>query len=933
MKLSVRLILLLIATTLIQGAFGQDVLLLRGALKDTETQKKLDNCQVTVFKNGQQFDVYDTGGSGKYEFRLELGYNYDIKFSRVDYVSKIVRIDTRNIPEEDKAGGFQMDLPGMLFTMQEGYNTDIMKEPVGKVAFSPQTNSMEYDEPYANNMKAKIEAELKRLKSLEDGKDKMIEDFNKLVKEGDQRMIEKKYKDAMDKFTEALKIFPQDAAAKQKYDAAKAAYDAELALAADNAKYDKLLVEGEAAIKSKKWDEAKKKYTEAKDLKPKEKTPKEKLYEIEQLMAGAEKQGEYDALMTEANKMFSNKDYALCIDKYRAASALFPSISEPKDQIVKAQAALDGMLADEAKKKQLEQRYNDLMALGAKNKGEDKLDAALGNYKEARDLKSEEQQPKDRIKEIEDILAQREKDKSKNDADALANKEKEEIERKFNDLIQQADKLYTEKNWSESKGKYNEALAVKEAQYPHARIASIDEILAAEEAKNSSDALADAARQREEEAKLKEAQLAADKAEQERLAEEARLRRQKEQEEAEAEAKAELLKKNQKSGFKNEADRAREDEVERYYRQSRAWQDSLKYADVRTKAENNEKFSASQKDKSNERIVLNEVQANDKKKELEKVDPRADERLKEQEEIITAKKEELTDINNRGNSYAIRNAGDNERKKEEIKSNEKDFAERAETRNEKSQEDVAAKKEADAALAGNDRNREKLITEMDQKQETYQENTESYESRSSTLRTDATMKIDKQKEDQTNMTFDGEKVREQNELVMEEKKKEAETKSNDSQDAAKVRIEGTVNQIEAQKESSESMSSDANRNNSSLERAEISEKKTQVEIMAIDKEAKAAEDRYQTRKELFDVNTGQQQTEKASPGTEDLPEGVSETSYEVNNKMITERTVKRDNKVDKYLKSVSKTGIYYFKNGKPITKQMWIQETLENESN
>jgi len=84
MKLSVRLILLIIATTLIQSAFGQDELLLRGALKDSETQKKLDNCQVTVFKNGQQFDVYDTGGSGKYEFRLELGYSYDIKFSRVD---------------------------------------------------------------------------------------------------------------------------------------------------------------------------------------------------------------------------------------------------------------------------------------------------------------------------------------------------------------------------------------------------------------------------------------------------------------------------------------------------------------------------------------------------------------------------------------------------------------------------------------------------------------------------------------------------------------------------------------------------------------------------------------------------------------------------------------------------------------------------------
>ena len=160
--------------------------------------------------------------------------------------------------------------------------------------------------------------------------------------------------------------------------------------------------------------------------------------------------------------------------------------------------------------------------------------------------------------------------------------------------------------------------------------------------------------------------------------------------------------------------------------------------------------------------------------------------MKEQEEIITAKKEELTDINNRGNSYAIRNAGDNERKKEETENNAKEYAERADSRNEKSQEEISAKKEADAALAGNDRNRDKLIAEMEQKQATYQENTESYESRNSTLRTDATMKIDKQKEEQTNMTFDGEKVREQNELAMEEKKKEAETKANDSQDAAKV---------------------------------------------------------------------------------------------------------------------------------------------------
>jgi hypothetical protein len=70
---------------------------------------------------------------------------------------------------------------------------------------------------------------------------------------------------------------------------------------------------------------------------------------------------------------------------------------------------------------------------------------------------------------------------------------------------------------------------------------------------------------------------------------------------------------------------------------------------------------------------------------------------------------------------------------------------------------------------------------------------------------------------------------------------------------------------------------------------------------------------------------------KAVPGTESLSEGVTEKSYEVGNKNITERTVKIGNKVDVYHKCVSKYGIAYFKNGKSITKERWIQETLSGE--
>jgi hypothetical protein len=45
--------------------------------------------------------------------------------------------------------------------------------------------------------------------------------------------------------------------------------------------------------------------------------------------------------------------------------------------------------------------------------------------------------------------------------------------------------------------------------------------------------------------------------------------------------------------------------------------------------------------------------------------------------------------------------------------------------------------------------------------------------------------------------------------------------------------------------------------------------------------------------------------------------------------MVIERTVKRGNKVDIFRKVISKTGTYYFKNGRSITEAQWKRETLD----
>ncbi|NNE54820.1 MAG: hypothetical protein HKN32_02275, partial [Flavobacteriales bacterium] len=99
-----------------------------------------------------------------------------------------------------------------------------------------------------------------------------------------------------------------------------------------------------------------------------------------------------------------------------------------------------------------------------------------------------------------------------------------------------------------------------------------------------------------------------------------------------------------------------------------------------------------------------------------------------------------------------------------------------------------------------------------------------------------------------------------------------------------------------------------------------------------EKEREASNQRYDKRKELFDKDHGQKKhvDDYILPeGAEDLPEGISENSYQLNEGRMTviERTVKIGNRVQHYRKVISKTGTYYFKNDRSITEQIWKSET------
>lgn len=1052
--------LLAVVTTF---SFGQnEILNLKGSLKDEASGKKLDGVQIQIFKNGTQFDVVDAGASAKFDFELPLGFSYDIKFTRQGFGTKILRFDTRNIPPEDRVNGFGLDLTMELFTIEEGFNTDILKEPIGKAGFDSQENNIAFDFGYTETMQAKIEAERKRLADLKKDADKFKKEYDKLMAEGDGKMGEKKYQDAMAKFDGALKLFPKDVPAKQKYDEAKAKFDAENAAASADAQYNKLLADGDANLKAKKWEDARKNFTDASKLKPSEKLPKERLYDIDLLV-------KYDKLVKDADTRFGSKDYAVSIEKYKESiTALANSTYESKatfekyskDQITKAQAALDELLAGENKKKELQKKYDDLIAAANKDfdaktyegalksykeasalisteaypkqriseiekiladlaaqKSKDaaaeaerlrlekqyadlitaadksfglqKYDDALVSYRSASDLKKTEQYPKDKIAEIEKIKADLLAQKSKAEQEAALAAERERIEKKYKEAIGFADKNFADKNYDAAIVKYNEAKSIKpdeaypkdqlaeierlkkaaadaqananavaaaenerlkidreynalileadalfkeakqkdeakllsakevydkasklkdQEKYPKAQITNIDVLI--ERLKKEQNDLADDEAKRKEQERLDlENRIKSEREEKERLAEEARLRRIEEEEQKRKEQEAALAAEAEarnKRGAAN-TDRSREEEVDAYYREAKAIEDRAKYETLKSKKDEFETFGKDLTEKNANLYASRSAE-------------------------IEGQKETMDKMNHEGGGWQNQSIAEQNEKKDRNENNNKEYSDRGVNRTQLAEERNGVKKESLDSLPSKDAVRQRSIDNMNQKKAVYTDTEDVLRSRGETLTSLKAGRMTEKKEGAENVQYDGENLRKEHVEQANEKKDMADAYIQDVQRTASVRTTSNYQKTEDKKVEAEEMGEGKQ---AAIEDRimETELKKQSVESLNADKETEAAEARYQRRSEMFALNPGKPKTDneyQPRAGSENLQEGVTETSFDYGNKKIIERTVKSGNKVDTYRKVVSKTGIYYFKNNKSITEQMWILETLQS---
>lgn len=469
----------LLLASLTAGMAQVDNVLIYGTVKDLTSSKKLDAVTVTVFKNGAKLIDVPTNASGKYEVNLDYGSDYKILVSKTGFVGKNITIDTRNIPEEERQGGHGMNIDFSMLTDLPGIDYSILNEPFGKAAYAAGTFAWDID--YTNKMR---DAQARLMREYDDKRKREGDSeaqFAKLMATGTTAMTASDFKKAVDSFTEALTLKPGEPVATAKLSDAKMRMEGLDAEKKEAEQFAALIKEADGLFGKKDYAGAKTKYNAAIDVKDTEPYPKQKVKEIEAILADLEKKNEeekkakellekYQAAIAAADAAFKAESWDQAANKYSEASGLKPEEKYPKDQL----ALVATKKADSAKKaeeerlaKELEANYKAAIAAADAAFKSSNWDAATAKYTEASGLKPSEKYPKDQLAAI---LGKKDDAAKKAEDDRKA----KELQEQYQAAITAADASFRSAQYDAAETKYTEASGLRpEEKYPKDQLAAI----------------------------------------------------------------------------------------------------------------------------------------------------------------------------------------------------------------------------------------------------------------------------------------------------------------------------------------------------------------------------------------------------------------------------------------------------------------------------
>ncbi|MFA8299506.1 MAG: hypothetical protein ACEPOV_05040 [Hyphomicrobiales bacterium] len=278
----------------------------------------------------------------------------------------------------------------------------------------------------------------------------------------DKFYVDKEFRKSKALYEEALRISPEDSYPKEMI--AKINQELKGEEVKTDEEYDKAIASADNYFDSKDYDNARTEYAMASSLKPESAYPKNKLNEIDNIIASerasADKDKKYNEYIAQGDKSFDNNELIRSKNFYESALKLRPNETHPKTRLEEIQIALDEIEANIEKKK----KFDIQLALANGHYEKQEYKEALPPYQAALELFPNNAFVKKRIGEVNDFLQQQAQTKEK--------------EGQYKKYITEADQLLTAKKYEEAKVIYNQASTLfNDRPYPQNKITEIDSIL------------------------------------------------------------------------------------------------------------------------------------------------------------------------------------------------------------------------------------------------------------------------------------------------------------------------------------------------------------------------------------------------------------------------------------------------------------------------
>ncbi|NCP46395.1 MAG: HlyD family efflux transporter periplasmic adaptor subunit, partial [Flavobacteriales bacterium] len=377
------------------------------AIKNEDTKKRFEGVTITIKRNGTVWKTITSPSTGEFTLELPPDAIYLVEFSKPGFTTKKVEFSTKNVPPDDAKYGFEFPMEMNLFEEVEGLDVSILNQPIAKIAFNPSTGYMDYDPSYTKS----IQKELEKLKKEQEEKRKQQEaerkekakEYATIIASADKLFSAKSWAEAKPLYEQAAKLLPSE-----DYPGAQLKLIATNMASAEeaNKKYTTAIERADAAFKERNWEKATMEYNAASSHKPTEAYPKNKIKEIETIVANEKKVAkEYNDLLVTADAFFINKEYEKAKVDFQKASALKDYEKYPKDKLKEIEGLLAELAKKEAAEKALNEKYQGLITAADKALEAKSYQEAKGKYNEAATVKPTEKYPKDKLKEIEGLLA------------------------------------------------------------------------------------------------------------------------------------------------------------------------------------------------------------------------------------------------------------------------------------------------------------------------------------------------------------------------------------------------------------------------------------------------------------------------------------------------------------------------------------------------